>query len=333
MIFFLTTRSNGCLSRAAAVLAALMMLAGCSHLEIQKKARAIQQIQPGQTQTAVFDRVGPPDRRHDITEQRFVGFYETRPGRASDDPFDETRFTPIAFDNGTVVAVGEDLTEQWTREEAARLKQIQIAEQARREAERRQAAQQAAEAERLKKIADLEARVRPIPASNAALNLKLYRQLLELDPVNAEYRDKVAFYEARLARQEAMQRERAERAAREKQRQAWEQSRDARNQFLRQYTGNRIAEIAVHDMGSGSLYVWVKNVGRQMITTHPDHFTLVDSRDQPIASSVSESLDSVLSPGGISHGRIEYDREVQPKALIFQNRESGRVVKPFAHVP
>lgn len=333
MFVFLSTRRNSSLSRAAAVFAALLMLAGCGHLEVRKKARAIQQIQPGETQMAVFDRLGPPDRRHDITEQRFVGFYEIRPGRASDQPFDETRFTPIAFDSGTVVAVGEDLTEQWTREEAARLKQIQIAEQARREAERAQAAQLAAEAQRLKKIAALEAQVRPIPASNAALNLKLYRQLLELDPVNPEYREKVAFYEARLARQEEVRRERAERGAREKQRQAWEQSRDARNPILRQYTGNDIAEVAVHDMGSGSLYVWVKNVGRQMITTHPDHFTLVDRLDQPIPCSVSDSLDSVLSPGGISHGRIEYDREVQPKALIFQNRESGRVVKSFEHVP
>ena len=185
------------------------------------------------------------------------------------------------------------------------------------------------EAERQQKIQTLEREVKPVPASNAALNLALYRQLLELDPDNPHYQKKVAFYEERLSRQQKARQEHAASAAKQKQRQAWERAREARNKALRQYTGNGIAEMAVHDMGPGSLYVWVKNVSRQIITTHPDHFTLLDNDNNSIRCEVSNSLDSVLEPGSISHGKLEYNDDIQPKELIFRNRESGRISKVF----
>ena len=87
--------------------------------------------------------------------------------------------------------------------------------------------------------------------------------------------------------------------------------------------------MAVHDMGPGSLYVWVKNVSRQIITTHPDHFTLLDNQNNPARCNVSSSLDSVLEPGSISHGKIEYSDAVIPSELVFRNRESGRISKSF----
>ncbi|MFO7643100.1 MAG: hypothetical protein R6W95_01840 [Desulfosarcina sp.] len=306
-----------------------LLLTGCAHLENQKQFQALQQVQPGDTEAMVVERVGAPDRRTDITPARFVVFYQNRPSRSSDEPLEQADYTPIAFENGKVVAVDQDLTERWTREEAQRLRQSEMAEREQRRVEQERAARLEAAAARQKKIEALEAEVRPIPASNAAENLRLYRQLLELDPDNPRYRERVGLYEARLAQQEAVRRDRAERAAREKQRQAWDQARDARNQQLRQYTGNDMAEMAVHDMGNGSLYVWLKNVSRQIFTTHPDHFSLVDSQSQSMPCQVDDSLDRVLEPGGIAHGRIAYSRQAQPGALVFENREAGRIIKPF----
>jgi Tfp pilus assembly protein PilE len=43
----------------------------------------------------------------------------------------------------------------------------------------------------------LEEKVRPIPASHVAENLRLYRQLLDLDPDNQRYKQKVAHYTAK----------------------------------------------------------------------------------------------------------------------------------------
>ena len=161
----------------------------------------------------------------------------------------------------------------------------------------------------------------------AALNLKLYRQLLALDPDQPRYRKKVEFYENRLAQQKKARQARSVRKAKEKQRQAWEQARETRNHMLRQYTGNQTAEMAVHDMGKGTLYVWVKNVSEQIITTHPDHFILMDKDNDRVRCDISSSLDSVLEPGSISHGKIQFDAKILPKELVFQNQITGRISK------
>lgn len=310
------------------------MLAGCMHLDTQKNMAALDRVRVGDSQESVFQLVGMPDLRHDITDRRWVAFYQTRPvqtsaGKASDAPLTTAWCTPVSFEDGRVVSVGEDLTESWTRDENERLRQAKILDQRRQQAALAETARQRAAAERRKKIERLENEVGPVPASNAALNLKLYRELLDLDPDNPRYQDKVALYEERLAVQVKARQEQARLAAKEKRRLAWEHSREKRNQSLRQYSGNGIAEMAVHDMGNGSLYVWVKNVSQRIITTHPDYFTLLNQDDRPVVCVISDSLDRVLEPGSISHGKIDYRAEVQPKALIFENRESGRVVKFF----
>ncbi|WP_167527590.1 DUF3192 domain-containing protein [Desulfosarcina alkanivorans] len=311
------------------VFIAAVVMTGCVHLDIQKNIDALGRIEPGDTQAAVFETMGPPDLRNDINDRRFVVFYQTKTGKADGTTPLTALCTPIAFENGKVVEVGNDLTDQWTREEEERQRQAEIAEKARREAKMAELARQRAETERRDKIAALEKKVKPVPVSNAALNLKLYRQLRDLDPDNSRYQKKVAFYEERLVRQKKARQDRAARKAKERQRREWEQARDTRNKQLRHYTGNGTAEMAVHDMGSGSLYVWVKNVSQQIITTHPDYFTLLDSDRNPARCEISDSLDSVLEPGGISHGKIDFSREVQPGELIFQNRESGRISKLF----
>ena len=313
----------------AIVLIAIFALVGCAHLEINRKADALSQLKPGDAQEDVFQILGLPDIRHDISGQRMVAFFQTQPKASVNEPLTTDLCTPVAFENGKVVAVGDDLTEQWTREEEAKKRQTEIAARQRQQIERVRAARLQAEAGRQEKINALEKKVKPVPASNAALNLKLYRQLHELDPRNPRYQKKVAFYEKRLVQQEKTRKQRALRMEKAREQEAWEKGREARNVKLRQYSGNGTAEIAVHDMGNGSLYVWVKNVSRQIITTHPDYFTLLDKDNNKIRCDISDSLDSVLEPGSISHGRIEYAKTVIPRELIFENRESGRISKTF----
>lgn len=47
-------------------------------------------------------------------------------------------------------------------------------------------------------IKNLEDKVRPIPASNIKGNLEIYNDLLELDPNNKKYKDKVTYYSKKL---------------------------------------------------------------------------------------------------------------------------------------
>jgi len=311
------------------VILTAFLLTGCVHMKISKNVNALDRIQKGDLQKAVLETMGPPDHRKDIGDKRVVVYYQTQAGASNKAAVTPDLCTPIAFEDGVVVAVGEDLAGVWSQEEEARLRQTEAAERRRREAETKAAARRKAEQERLEKIEALEKEVGPVPASNAALNLKLYRQLLELAPDNSRYQKKVAFYEARLAQQQEAREARAARNLEKKRRQAWEQSRDQRNKRLRTYTGNGIAEMAVHDMGPGSMYVWIKNVSRQVITTHPDHFILLNDQGNRVECMIGSSLDSVLQPGAISHGKIEYDENVYPGELIFRNREAGRISKTF----
>ena len=308
---------------------AVCLLSGCVHMTVSRNINGLQQIQLGDSPQAVFETMGPPDIRNDIAADRFVVYYQTKAGKMSGGPIAKELCTPIAFEDGEVVAVGEDPSAAWIREEEERVRRAERLEQQRRKAEREAAARRKAAEDRRRQIAMLEEKVRPVPASNAALNYKLYRQLLALDPANPRYQKKVAFYEERLERQKKARMERAARASEKKKRQAWEQALSERNNELRQYTGNGIAEMAVHYMGSGSLYVWVKNVSQQIITTHPDHFTLLDPDKNKVRCDVSATLDSVLEPGSISHGKIKYSDTAYPAELIFRNRESGRISKSF----
>jgi hypothetical protein len=306
-----------------AIFIVAVMLAGCTHLDINKNVNALKKVQPGDALEGVIKTLGLPYLRHDINDQRFVAFYQTEAGHSSNTPITTALCTPIAFERRKVVAVGDDMTEAWTREEEERQRKQYQSELA--EAETAKAAQDA----RQEKIDAIEKAVKPVPASNAALNLKLYRQLLDLDPENNLYQGKVAFYEAQSARQKKVPPQPATGKTKERPQQAWTLARGGLNKMLRRYTGNNIAKMAVQDMGNGSLYVWVKNVSKQIITTHPEHFTLVDSANNKTSCQISASLNSVLEPGSISHGQVNFSKEIKPKELIFQSQKSGRISKLF----
>jgi outer membrane protein assembly factor BamE (lipoprotein component of BamABCDE complex) len=313
----------------AIVFIAALLLTSCAHMNISRNRQALKQISPGDTQEKVFSILGPPALRHNISDQRFVAYYQTKPAKVRGAAVTPALCTPVAFENGKVAVIGHDPTMAWTLEEKARIHQAAVAQRERQQAEMAAAERERTVTARRNKIKALEKKVRPVPTSNAALNLKLYRQLLELAPDNARYQKKVAFYEDRLAKQQKARHERALRRAEQRRLRAWERSREGRNKKLQQYSGNGIAEMAVHDMGDGVLYVWVKNVSQQVITTSPDNFTLMDSQNHQARCEISDSLDRVLEPGSISQGKIQCDRQIIPKALIFQNGESGRISKSF----
>lgn len=308
-----------------ALLSAVVVL-GCATAPYEKNRRALEQVQPGGTWESLEAALGPPAIRRDISDSRFVAYYQTKRNVTSNRAVTTALCTSVAVENGQVVQVGQDPTVTWTQAEAAHQRQVAIDQRNRQGAE---AERLRAEAERRQKIELLEQKVRPVPASKAGLNLKLYRQLQALDPDNPYYRKKVALYQGKWERQQQAAQARAEQAAEDQKRQAWIDDRAARNEQLRQYTGSATAQVAVHDMGNGSLYVWVKNTGSQVITTHPDHFTLLGDDDNVLEAEISGSLDRVVEPGGISHGRIAYRPDVMIKALIFDNPASGRITKPF----
>ncbi len=308
---------------------AVLMLVGCAHLEVDRKAEALTEIKAGDTQETLLASVGQPDIRRDVDDNRTMFFFQTRSKPSEEDPITPAYCTPVAIENGVVVSVGEDLTTPWTMEKEARLEKEKMLAQKRRQAMLAKEAKKRDEARRKQKIAELEKKVKPVPSSNAELNLKLYRQLHGLDPANPRYQEKVALYEKRLENQKKQNKARQLLLEKETRKKAWESRREARNDRLRQYTGNGTAEMAAHDMGSGSLYVWVKNISNQIITTHPDHFTLMNAGNHKMKCKISKNLDSVLEPGGISHGKIEYDKSAIPQTLVFENREAGKIIKKF----
>jgi hypothetical protein len=309
------------------LIALVLIVAGCTQMKVRRNADLIQRLQTGASYEQVVETLGEPILRENITQERFVTFYQTLPGRADEQVDIASLCTPVAFEDEKLAGIGKTLYERWVRDEEERIRWLQLYKDRRRKAQKAEASRLRRVAERNNKIAALEKKVAPIPASNAALNLKLYRQLLVLDPRSARYQKKVAYYEERLARQKEAEKARAEKNAKEKLRRAWEANRETRNKIIGQYTGNGTAEMAVYDMGNHSLYVWVKNVSQQIITTHPDYFTLMDNDDTTIPCLIEASLNRVLEPGSLSHGKIDYAVDSIPKELIFQNRESGTVRK------
>jgi hypothetical protein len=312
-----------------AVLSLTVLAFGCAQMKINRTLDGLTRIETGQSSKEVFQLLGSPAIEEKISDRRYAGFYQTRQGAISDSAVTVSLCTPVAFENDQVAGIGLDFYNRWVREEEERRRHLEIEETRRRKEQMSQILHQQEMELQRKKIAELEKEVGPIPASNASLNLKLYRQLLALDPTNTRYQKKVAYYEDRLDRQKEAQKTRAQQKARERYRQAWERNREARNEILRQYSGNGTAEMAVYDMGNNSLYIWVKNVSHQIITTHPDYFRLIDRNNNLISCAVGDSLDRVLEPGSLSHGKIEYRPDCIPSELIFQNRESGRISKVF----
>jgi outer membrane protein assembly factor BamE (lipoprotein component of BamABCDE complex) len=314
---------------ALVILIGATLVSGCAQTKITRNDNYINGLETGLHYDTVVETLGEPLIQKEISVHRFVAFYQTKPGDPAIASHSSSLCEPIVFEDFLVVGVGSGFYEKSVREEKERVRRVEIYEARRKRARMAEAARLKRAAERKKEIAALEKEVAPVPASNAALNLKLYRKLLTLDPGNTRYKKKVAYYENRLERQKKATQARAEKQAQEKLLRVWEKRRPERNQRLGKYTGNGTAEMAVYDMGNHSLYVWVKNVSKQIITTHPDYFTLLDNHRNKIPCVIEGRLHSVLEPGSLSHGEIAYHPDSIPNELIFQNNESGRISKVF----
>lgn len=299
-----------------AIFITVFTLAACAQSKVLNNKTALSEIHLGYGMETVVEALGVPVFRHDISEQSFVAYYQTKAGESSDSPVTRAMCTPIGIENRKVVAIGDEMTEAWIQEIEERKRQAKLAEQEKLEQAKRQA-----------KIDALEKEVKPIPAYRAALNLKLYRQLLDLDPDNTVYQLKVAVYEQRLTMQKKANRDRVDAKAKDKALQIWEETREERNKKLRVYTGNGIVNMAVEDMGKGSLYVWVKNVSQKFIIVHPDYFSLMEADNKKARCQISDSLNSILEPGSLSHGKISYSEEIIPKELILHILDSDQIKK------
>lgn len=307
----------------------IFLLMSCAQMEIADNKNALPTIKTGDSEAQVLDAAGRPDLRYDFSPGKFVYYYQTENDRTDNAYLDKKSLTAISFENGYVSMVGTDLMDKWKADALEKERQIKEAERKRLAAIKLAEEKERAEAERLSKIEALEKKVKPIPASNAALNLMLYQKLLALDPENPRYQKKVEHYQERLKAQKQIEEKRAKRVAYAKSQKGKDELRQKRNMTLRKYTGNENAKIAVHDMGSGWLYIWLKNTGKQTITSHPDYFTLLDRKKRPIQCSFEKNLEAVLEPGDIAHGKIKLEKDAHPKELIFENNEAGKIKKAF----
>ncbi len=307
----------------------VVLITGCAHLKSGENKRAIESLAIGADEPAVVQKLGPPDFRRDVSPEKYVYYYQTSVAPAGQTEIDKSLCTPLAFDNDRLVAIGRDLTQQWEKESAAQKKRERLAAKEKLKKEKLALKRKKARIARKKKIDALEKKVRPIPMARVALNLKIYRELLALAPDNQRYQKKVALYEERLEHKNRIAGKKERIAARKRAQALKEEKRKERNSRLRQYSGNENAEIAIHDMGNGSLYIWLKNTGTQTITSHPDYFTLIDQNEEKIGCRFAPGFDAVIEPGDIAHGKVKCLSVLKLKRLIFKNNEAGIVIKDF----
>lgn len=307
----------------------IIMISGCTHIIPAENKKAIDSLKAGATEQEVLHSLGTPDLRYDFGPGKFVYYYRTMASPAGDCGSDRSLCTPLSFVNGTLSVAGQDLMDQWEKERIEQQKRDQLARQEKLRKEKLALERQKAEIQRKKKIRALEKKVKPIPAARVALNLKLYRELLALDPDNPRYQKRVALYQERLEHKNRIATKKERMAARKRAQALKEEKRKQRNHQLRQYSGNENAEVAVHDMGNGTLYIWLKNVGTQTITSHPDYFTIVDQNEEKIGCRFASGFDAVIEPGDIAHGKVKCLSALKLKRLIFKNNEAGIVVKDF----
>jgi outer membrane protein assembly factor BamE (lipoprotein component of BamABCDE complex) len=160
----------------------IVLAGGCVSANHLMTHRKLDQLTAGMNEEKVLGIAGTPDKRYEFDQERFVFYYQTKgPAGSSDDLAGS--YTAVSFEEGRVITIGQDLREVWELEAADA---------------RGKPDSELSETERRAKIKALEEEVRPIPISNAEQNLKIYEELLSLDPDNPHYRRKVDFYRQRL---------------------------------------------------------------------------------------------------------------------------------------
>lgn len=287
----------------------LVLVLGCAGISQQ----GAEPISIGMVPEAVTRQLGEPARREQFAPNRFVYFYASGPYADR----------PVCFDKQRVVHVGPELLDAWRKERMALAtggKGVGTLSQ-----KARARVKATLKAERQARIASLERQVKPLPVSATARNLKIYRELLSLDPDNPRYRRKVAFYQERNQAEKAKQHKAAQLAAQHKR----EKERKRRNKQLRVYEGNEQVQIAIHELGAGALYLWLKNLSTEPLLLVASYYRVMAADDTPIAFRVSDELKGSLAPGGVAYGKLTYAEEATPRRLLFDHPKAGTIEKWF----
>jgi hypothetical protein len=287
----------------------LVLLLGCAGIS----QRGVEPISIGMGPEAVTRQLGEPARREQFAPDRFVYFYD-------DGPYADR---PVCFDKQRVVHVGPEFLDAWREERMALATGGKGGGPLSQGARARVKA--TLEAERQARIVALERQVKPLPVSATARNLEIYRELLSLDPDNPRYRRKVAFYQERNQAEKAQQRKAAQLAAQRRS----DKERKRRNQQLRVYEGNEQVQMAIHELGSGALYLWLKNLSEAPLLLVTSYYRLMAADDTPIAFSVGDELQGSLAPGGVAQGKLTYAEGAKPHRLLFDHPKVGTIEKWF----
>lgn len=287
----------------------LLLVWGCAGASPSAKAP----IAPGMRPETVTARLGDPARRELFAPDRFVYFYDSGPYRDR----------PLCFDKYTLAHIGPELLDAWRQERLAIAESGQGTGQLSPKAKARVKA--TLKAERDSRIDELERQVKPLPVSDTTGNLKLYRELLSLDPDNGRYRSKVNFYRERYEAEQAERKRATELAAKQRQ----EAARKRRNKALRVYEGSDTLQVAVHELGGGELYLWVKNLSEKTLMLVASQYRILDAEERPIALSVGPELQGALNGGDIAYGKLRYDGRIKPSRLVLEHPEAGVVEKWF----
>jgi hypothetical protein len=293
----------------AVVSVVILLLTACAGSAPSAKTA----IRPGMRPEAVTALLGEPARRELFAPDRYVYFYASGPYRDR----------PVCFDKHRVAHIGPELLATWRRERVARATGNGSGGALSAKAKARVKA--TLKAERDARIAELERRVKPLPVSATDENMKLYQELLSLDPENPRYRRKVAFYRERFAAEQTQKKRAAELATQKRQ----ELARKRRNKALRVYEGNDKLQIAIYELTRGELYLWVKNLSDSPLLLTASYYRLLNADDAPISVSVGNELQGTLSAGGIAHGKLTYDAKIKPSRLILEQPNAGAVEKWF----
>ncbi len=294
-------------------LIALILLQGCVSGKNLLAAKKLERLTAGMTEERVVDIVGPPDKRFDLDEERFVLYYRTRQSSKNSENR-EKDFTAVSFEEGRVITIGQDLSDLWEPKPVEK-KQVPP--------DKLKAAQHKA------RIQALEAMVRPVPVSDAEKNLRLYRELLRLEPDNQRYQQKVNFYQERLDAQmksEPTTFEKKDTDASEKKVSENKPLPEERSQSKNSLKKTTV-EIEVVNIGNKTYFIWIKNFGEAPLSVASNMLAIMDSNKKVMPINLSSELTTDIAPGDTATGEIVCHGDGDPAVLIFTHEATGSMVK------
>lgn len=287
-------------------------------------SKRLAHLTAGMSKERVHAIAGPPDQQFVFDDERFVYYYRMRQSdKESDDLAGD--YTAVSFEEGRVLTIGQDLREFWES------------------AETEGKAVQMSAAERKARIKALEDEVRPIPVSEARKNLKLYRQLLALDPENSRYIRKIDFYRKRVV---ASQMESGPQASRPVTSISPDMNVESRSKAGADSTGHTEnkarsdvdsdkrdkkalipIDMEVVKLKNGVFFVWMKNLSDEKILITSEAFSVMDTGKQFIPFDVSPTITQEVSPGSSVQGKLSCREEETPVMLFFTHEKIGTMTK------